>query len=257
MLDLHVHLIGHLDRKATSENIKKYLDVARVKGLKSIGFADHDMYWKELNFELIRETAQDYPDLDVRVGLEVDYREGAEKKISEMLSKYDFDYVIGSVHEINGWMFDMPEEEKHHQDKNPDIMYKNYFKLIEKTASSGLFSTIGHLDLIKIFGVRPLTDVRELAAKALDAIEKNSLTVEINTNGRYKPVGEFYPELKIIKEIIRRGIPITLGSDAHQPETVGRDIWEVCEILLSLGINEVTGFKKRREEVVDIIVPES
>ena len=67
MLDLHVHLLGHLDREATPENIGEFLDRAQALGLKQIGFADHDTYWENLNFELIRKRAKDYPQLQVRV----------------------------------------------------------------------------------------------------------------------------------------------------------------------------------------------
>lgn len=252
MLDLHVHLLGHMDRQATKENLRKYLDTARKRGLKQIGFADHDMYWDELDLDLIRETAEQYPDLQVRIGLEIDYREDDEDKIRSLLSKYDFDYVIGSVHEIRGWLFDIPEEEETYRKKDPDQMYLEYFSLVEKAADSGLFSIIGHLDLIKIFNVRPKTDVRELAAKALDAIRENDLTVEINTNGRYKPVGEFYPELKLIEEIKQKGISFTLGSDAHDPGVIGRDIWEACELLKKIGVKTVTGFKAGKKEYFNL-----
>ena len=252
MLDLHVHLLGHLDREANADNIRTFLEQARTSNLKQIGFADHDMYWEKLKLGLIREVAEEYPDLQVRVGLEVDYREGLEWPIKRLLDSFPFDYVIGSVHQLDGWFFDSPGEEEKHKCCDPDKYYRQYFDAVEKAASSGLFDIIGHFDLIKIFNMRPHTDVRTLAASALRAIKEQGLVVEINTNGRYKPVKEFYPELKLIEIMKEMGIPFTLGSDAHDSVAVGRDISEVCHMLKELNIDYVVGFKQRKPQKIAI-----
>lgn len=247
MLDYHVHLTGHKDRLANETNIREYLDQARKCGLKEIGFADHDYYFEELNLPLIREIAKDFPDLKVRIGLEVDYRPEEERKIKELLAQFSFDYVIGSVHEINGWAFDLPGQEEEHRSRNADRMYQEYFSWIEMAAASGLFTTIGHLDLIKIFGIRPQRDVLELADSALTRVKEKEIVLELNTAGRYKPVGEFYPETKLLQEICRRGIPMTLGSDAHRAEDVGRDLSEAAMLLKGLGIPNLVGFDQRKK----------
>lgn len=248
MLDLHVHLLGHMDREATKENIRSFLAEAQRKDIRQIGFADHDMYWEDLNFDLLREVGSEYPELQVRVGLEVNYEEGREKKIAKMIESYPFDYVIGSVHQIGGWFFDFPEEEKTHLRRDPDSLYREYFSLVEKAASSELFDIIGHFDLIKIFKIRPRTDVRVLADHALQAIKDYGLALEINTNGRYKPVQEFYPEIKLMPVIHKMEIPFTLGSDAHESSVVGRDLYEACQLLKDIGVNEIVGFSQRRKE---------
>lgn len=250
MLDLHVHLIGHMDRKVTRETIHSFLEEAGRKQIRLLGFADHDMYWNHLNFELIREVAADYPELKVRVGLEVDYQEGKEENIAKMLRSFPFDYVIGSVHQIGGWFFDYPEEEAAHLKRDSDKLYQEYFSIVEKAASSGLFNIIGHFDLIKIFKIRPKTDVRILAAPALKAVKEHGLALEINTNGRYKPVQEFYPEWKLMELISKMEIPFTLGSDAHESGVVGRDIPEVCQLLKRMGVKNVVGYTGRKKELM-------
>jgi len=112
-----------------------------------------------------------------------------------------------------------------------------------------LFDTIGHFDLIKIFNVRPQTDVRILAGDALEAIKEHGLAIEINTNGRYKPVHEFYPEFKLMELIQNMEIPFTLGSDAHEPGVVGRDLHEVTGLLKTINVKNVVGFTKRKKEL--------
>lgn len=243
MLDLHVHLLGHNDREANVENIRAFLDRASKLGLREIGFADHDYYWEQMNFLLIREVAKEYAHLDVRIGLEAEYRPNEEGRIKHMLEQFPFDFVIGSVHEINKWAFDIPEEEHMHHQKDPDALYSDYFNVVLSAAKSGLFTTIGHFDLIKVFGVRPKTDILVLADEALTAVSEQGLVLEVNTNGRYKPVHEFYPEQRLMEEIQRRGIDFTLGSDAHSAEVVGRDIEEACQLLRRIGVHSVIGFE--------------
>ena len=242
MLDMHVHLLGHNDRKANRENIRAFLDEASRRGLKEIGFADHDYYWEQMNFPLIREVAKDYPGLAVRIGLEAEYRPHEEGRIKDLLEQYPFDFVIGSVHEFDGWIFDIAEEEHAHHEKDADQFYGRYFEVVTLAAKSGFFTTIGHFDLIKIFGVRPKKDILILAEEALTAVAEQGLVLEINTNGRYKPVQEFYPERRLIEEISRRGIDFTFGSDAHCAAVVGRDIAEASQLLLQIGVHSVVGF---------------
>jgi len=93
MLDMHVHLLGHNDREANRENIRAFLDKASRCGLKEIGFADHDYYWDQMNFPLIREVAADYPGLAVRIGLEAEYRPHEEGRIKHLLGQFPFDFV--------------------------------------------------------------------------------------------------------------------------------------------------------------------
>ncbi|MEL1134252.1 histidinol-phosphatase HisJ family protein [Desulfitobacterium sp. THU1] len=248
MLDMHVHLTGHEDRLATAENIREYLEQARRIGLKEIGFADHDYYYQDLDLPLIRKVATEYPDLKVSIGLEVDYRPEEEGKIRAILRQFPFDFVIGSVHEVNTWIFDLPEAEPMHHQRDADKMYEEYFAWVEQAAASGLFTTLGHFDLIKLYGVRPQTDVLSLADAALTRIQEMGLVVELNTAGRYKPVGEYYPEVKIIRDIQRRGIGMTMGSDAHQAGHVGRDLDLATQLLKECGIKECIGFCQREKE---------
>ncbi|CAA7602927.1 histidinol-phosphatase [Acididesulfobacillus acetoxydans] len=246
MLDLHVHLTGHRDRPADRENVRAFLRTAAAKGLREVGFADHDLYYEDLNLPLLSEVAAEFPGLKVRVGLEVDYRPGEEEKVRGILASFPFDYAIGSVHEIRGWAFDAPGQEQRHREAEPDRLYRDYFGLVVQAARSGLFTTLGHLDLIKIYGVRPKSDILELAEETLAAAAETGCAIEINTNGRNKPVGEFYPEERLLKEIIRRHVPITLGSDAHEAAAVGRDLAEAAGMARRLGAEALVGFEQRR-----------
>ncbi|MDR1069769.1 MAG: histidinol-phosphatase [Gracilibacteraceae bacterium] len=233
--DTHVHLLGHRDRPATPENIRLFLDAAARRGLSLIGFADHEEYLEDMRPDLLRAAAREYPGLRVLVGAELDYRPGEENRIREALRRHDFDFCIGSVHDLAGRAIDRTPEEAASLALPPDELYSRYFDCVAQAAASGLFTVLGHIDLVKIFGVRPAAPVEELAAPALDAIAAAGCAIELNTNGRYKPVGEWYPSPPLLKAAVRRNIPVTTGSDAHAPDQVGREIEAAAAALEELG----------------------
>lgn len=55
----------------------------------------------------------------------------------------------------------------------------------------------------------------------LKSVKKNNMVVELNTSGMRKDVREIYPNLNILPMIKELELPITIGSDAHNPNQVG------------------------------------
>ncbi|MCL1851896.1 MAG: histidinol-phosphatase HisJ family protein [Peptococcaceae bacterium] len=249
LLDLHTHIMGHMDRPTQAGYIREFLERARVVGLLEIGFSDHDYYEPHFDFALIRGIAHEYPDLRVRLGIEFDYVPGREERIAAIIERYDPDYAIGSVHQINEWAFDMDTHSVEEHNKQPltfDEIYRAYFGLVRQAAQSGLFQVIGHFDLIKINGMRPDSDVLKLADGALQAITDHDLCVEINTNGLNKPVREFYPETRLVSALASRGSAFTLGSDAHEAGRVGENIDAAANLLRSCGVRHVYSFERKK-----------
>ena len=110
--------------------------------------------------------------------------------------------------------------------------------MLEKLAGSGLFHTLGHMDLVKKFGYRPEEDVSDAFCRVLDAVAKNNMLIEINTSGLDKPVKEMYPSPDILRAAVDRNIGITLGSDSHAPEEVGRHFADALKLLRGLGCDK-------------------
>jgi len=261
LVDYHIHtrFCGH----ATGE-MWQYVEEAVQKGFREIGFSDHfplieradprlAMSWEQLPIyiEEVDCLARKYSGLiTIRKGVEVDYEPHLEKRIREALQVYDFDYVYGSVHNIGGWQFDSPREQDRWEHCDVEKTYKDYFHLVQKAAGSGLFDIIAHLDVVKKFGYRPARDYFGLIQETLDVIKEAGLAVELNTSGLRKPVGEIYPDLKTVEESIRRGLPVTFGSDAHRPQEVGQDIAHYLKELKGLGLTAVAVFANRKRSLV-------
>ncbi len=246
LVDYHVHVQGHNDREYSYEELSKFVKRAEERGLTEIGLADHDRYWEKIDLEVVRQVARHFPGVIIRVGLEVGYVPGKEEIIRRKFAKFPLDYVIGSIHEINGWYFDHPAYIAEYTYWDPDELYECYFSLVEKAVKSGLFDIVGHLDLIKIFNVRPRKPVLDFMPSLLKEIKNNGLVVEVNVNGLNKPVKEIYPEKCILEKCFQKGIPVTLSSDAHKSEDIGKGVKMGVELLREVGYKKIAGFERRK-----------
>jgi histidinol-phosphatase (PHP family) len=190
--------------------------------------------------------------LPVRLGIEADYFPGAEGAIRAIVGQAPFDYVIGSVHWIGSWGFDLLGVEGLWDGRDVTQMYREYFALLGQAARSGLFHIMAHPDLIKVMGHRPSAtlDLEALYAEAAEAFCAGGVAVEVSTAGLRKPVGELYPDPAFLRACQRRGVPLSLASDAHQPEDVGRDFTQAVALARDCGYREVATFSGGRRRTV-------
>lgn len=253
-IDYHVHAIGHEHRLHNEENILKYIDYARINKVKEIGFADHDRYlYEKLDLNLYEKVQKKVQDVRIKVGLEIDYFPDQIPEILKKVNYFPYDYIIGSVHYIGKWMFDNDQEKKEYKDWDHDKLYEKYISLVAESAKKELYDILGHIDLIKIFGIKPVKNKPEnIFAPYLKEIAKTGLVVEINTNGLNKPTKEIYPSFPIIELLFENNIPITLSSDAHHPEEVGRDLDKARDQATKVGYRKIPVFSKRKINYINI-----
>ena len=250
-IDLHNHtpLCNHAEG-----TIGQYIEKAIAEGIDIFGFSDHAPMEFDPKYRMgfdqmrayeeeVRQARDAYADrIEVRLGYEVDWLPGY---MDERVLNTEVDYLIGSVHFIDTWGFDNPEFIGRYEGADLETIWREYFGLVEAMARSGLFDIVGHLDLIKVFKFVPKTDVRSLAAGALDAIKKADMVIEINAAGYRKPIGEAYPSRALLEMAYERGIPITFGSDAHRPEQVGYQKEAIRELARGVGYTEAADFRGR------------
>jgi histidinol-phosphatase (PHP family) len=246
--DYHTHTArcGH-----ASGTPADYVAAARAVGLLAIGISDHLPLLPEPDPELsmpacelgdyvaeVLELKARFPGF-VLLGIEADYRPETVDEVAALLGAWPFDYVIGSVHHIGDWNFDHPAHSAEFDVRQIDEVWAEYFELVGAAADSGLFTILGHLDLVKKFGHRATRFLAPELDRLLSRIGRAGMAVEINTAGLRKPVEEVYPSADILRRLGRAGIPITFGSDAHQPEDVGRDFALAVELARSVGYTEL------------------
>jgi histidinol-phosphatase (PHP family) len=184
--------------------------------------------------------------IDVRLGLECDYFPGYEGWLEQQLQEYDFEYVLGSIH---------PHTEEYVQrywKGDVSEYFRTYFALLADAAETGLFDCLSHPDIIK--NELPsewspdlmMDDVR----RALDRIAGCEVALELNTSGADKLVPEMNPFPEMLVEMRLRDIPVTVGSDAHQPQRVGERFDEALALLAECGYQHVSHYIKRQRHDV-------
>jgi histidinol-phosphatase (PHP family) len=183
--------------------------------------------------------------LPIKLGLEVDYFPGLEDDLEQLLDPYPWDYLLGSVHFVDGVAVDQRPGLVH--ELEVEDAWRRYFEWLCAAARSGLFDVLSHPDLVKIFGLRPSNEqIRDLHVQAADAIEEAGVCVEVSAAGLHKHVGELYPDRELLALCHERGVPITLASDAHEAAHVGRDVDRAAELAEEIGYSTVTVFDARQ-----------
>ena len=262
IVDYHMHLRapdGSIDH--TVEAVERFVEVAAARGLDEIGFTEHVYYFREFDrfVEHPYQRSRIGHDLDaycdavaegkrrglpVKLGLEVDWAAGREGELLELLQPYPWDYLLGSVHIVDGEAVDM--EPGLWGRLSVEDVWSRYFEAVGVLAASGLVDVLAHLDIVKIFGRRPpAAVVAEHHAAAAAAVGESGMAVEVSTAGLRKPVGELYPAPDLLAGCREHGAGATLASDAHVAGDVGRDFPAAIELLRAAGYETVTVFDGR------------
>jgi len=252
LADYHIHPDFSFDADGTMD---QFCEAAIKKGLTEICFTTHYDVDRRLpeHHQKMRidgklvpvsiENISDYVDaaakaadkyigheLVVQCGLEVGWFPGCEDEIGPLLKKYDYHYVIGSVHLVGD--IDICNEKsmksapsKYDLDTFADMAFDDLIK----SAECGLFSTLGHIDMYKKYGVQvygdKIANIHEgRINKLFQAMIENECGLEINTASLRKGFSEYYPSMAIINSARSAGVRIVaVGSDAHRPEEVAYD----------------------------------
>jgi histidinol-phosphatase (PHP family) len=187
--------------------------------------------------------------IQVYAGLEVDFIPG---KISPFDFKDRLDYTIGSVHFAdNGWEIDNTYDIfldglTSNFDGSIRKAIARYFGLTREMVKTTPPNIVGHMDKIKMHnrGNRFFQEeepwYREQIDLTLDTIAEAGCIIEVNTRGIYQnKTDTTYPSPWILREILKKNIPITLSSDAHHPDDLVNRFPETARELANIGFKKI------------------
>jgi histidinol-phosphatase (PHP family) len=269
LTDYHLHLRPdeegtEAERYFTAENVDRYLAAAEEHGIEELGVSEHVYRFRQAldvwRHPFWEEQARD--DLDaycefvratpLRLGIEADYVPGSEDRMASLLEARPFDYVVGSVHFVDGGAVDHPDHDLWRSEGDPDRNWRRYFETLAEAARSGLFDLLGHPDLIKMWGEErphPQRDPRFYYEPAVEAIAEAGIAVEVSTAGLRKPVGEIYPAPELARMCVEAGADFSLSSDAHTPDQVGYGYEPALAFLRKLGVERICVFEGRERRL--------
>lgn len=187
------------------------------------------------DFQRVREMLQD-SSFKMLLGLEVDYFHENHIQVAERLSKYPFDYMIGSVHSAGEFSIDHDIKDWIGLSQSKiDGIWDVYWSKLEGDAKWDFVQIIGHFDLPKKFGFKPSRDQFDKAVSVLETVRDNGKAIELNTAGWFKECKEQYPSLRLLKVACEMKIPVVISADAHYAEHVTRNFENALQTLREAG----------------------
>ena len=248
LTDCHIHsgLLKH-----TKNSPKEFIAEAINNNYKTIVFVEHFSYifaiskfkkWS-LNYDTLviknaqkqnreTKTLKEYKtimteikskyDLNILIGLEVDFYSDHLNKIKSILKKCKFDLILGSCHYIKNPKtqqyihISSIEFEQLLNEQGEQYVYEEYFKTLELAIDTKSVDYIAHLDYLKkkIKNYK-YSKVKIYIEKIIDKLIEKNVGLEVNIKGVFD-VGESYPSKSIIKKYIKKGgKKLIFGSDSH------------------------------------------
>ena len=256
IVDYHMHLRApdeSLDHSV--EGVERFVEVAAEREIDEIGFAEHVYYFEQTRplwttashvkhchhdiepyVEAVTEAKRQ--GMPVKLGIEVDYVPRREEETAELLAPYPWDYLLGSIHFLGDAGID--GEPTLIEEVGVEAAWQRYYEALGHAAESKLFDSLAHPDLVRMHGPEIPWDWDAVA----DSLEGACL--EVSSAGLHKPHEKLYPNAELLAAAHERGRPITLASDAHIPQNVGRDLDKAIDHARAAGYDSVTVFDQRQ-----------
>lgn len=205
------------------------------------------------SLEAVRNAAAQFPNLEIRLGVELEYRREWRAAYDRLLAAVPFDFVLGSVHVVDGLnisggrevdAFFLPRSERE--------AYEAYFNELDEMVEWGAFDVVAHFDLIKRYGHRHyghylVHNYRSIIEPTLAKMARRGIGIEINTSGVSQAPGVPYPEPEILEWARYVGVDrLTLGSDSHAPDRFAQGLAEGVQLARDTGWTEFTLYEARR-----------
>jgi histidinol-phosphatase (PHP family) len=252
--DYHVHTRWSDGSGTVEEVVRRAAEV----GLPEIAVAEHftpdpgdgEDWWlrpEELGDYVadVRAAAARHDDVRVLLGIEAEFVVGREAELERHLSAWPFDVVVLGIHVVDGFTFDDPALRRDPRWEDPGALLAAYYRTARQAAEWGRFDILAHLDYIGLWGHRPGPDVLPEIDAALDALAASGAAIELNSDRFSDPAGVMYPSVDILRRAHARGIPLTIDSDAHEMEHVGRALDEAIAHARAAGYVETLRLSDR------------
>ncbi len=263
LYDYHMHSNNSSDGK---DPIYEMCVKAIDSGLKEVAVTDHfepslgnekypyynaDKYF----FEMLKTESAFAKDLKIKCAVELGqphlYPEYSEK----LIESHPYDFVLASAHKMKD---NKDFGEITYNEQNVSYYCIRCLDELKALVDWNKYDCVGHLDLIKrytsMYNIKVhLIDYKEKLEEILRKIIQNGKGIEVNTSGLRQFAKECLPGLDIVSFYRQLGGEIiTVGSDAHTAEDVGKGIREGVEMIEQAGFKYITVYKNRQPSMIKI-----
>lgn len=263
--DYHTHSLCSFDGSAPLAELCRAAEDAGLSELcltdhcdlvNTQGKADLSFRWEPVEDQLALARPLFEGRLAVRKGVELGSAWEFPDFARELTSRPGLDFVLGSVHNLSL------------ADGGIDFYYVNYrseadcyfvldryFNCMERLSEMDCWDVLAHI----IYPLRYMNG-RDGQSASLDRYEPQlrrifrrvidtGRGIEVNTC-RGRTIGDWRWVLALYKDC--GGSVLTLGSDAHRPEDVGKGIPQALALLREMGFSHIARYVGRKPELVQI-----
>jgi histidinol-phosphatase (PHP family) len=190
--------------------------------------------------------------LPVKLGLEVDFVPGTETAVLDLIGRYPFDFLVGSIHWIGAWNFMRATARDEFVRRGVRQAWDDYFALASALARSGMVDVLGHVDVIKVANLVPDGSLDDLYEPVVAGAARSGTAVEVSSAGLRREVAEVHPAPRFLELFREAGVPITLASDGHVPAEAGLGHDDVVRAARAAGYTEHLRYDARQRVVVPL-----
>lgn len=237
-------------------------EVAAEAGYGEIGFAEHvdfdpsDQGYGYFNYQAYSRALEELREqfegrLTILKGIEVDFQARFVKDIARFLGECEFDFVMGSVHYLDGPFI--------HEDtlrcRPLEETYRIYARETRALIATGFFDILGHLDYVRSRAVGVFPDeeldrftplLADLAAEAAQA----DLVLEVNVKADRPPV----PGLEVVRAYLDAGgTGVVVGTDSHRLWQFDGGWDRALAYLKRVGAPDVALFRGRERRLSPLV----
>lgn len=257
--DYHIHTGFSTDTDVDPEAMIKS---AIMKGLERICITDHydkdycdgkDLFVfnPEEYMEYMLDLQSRYRGkIDICIGVEIGLQNPLREFYHEFVTKYPFDFVIGSAHLLKGQ--DPYNREVFKGVDDRQSYHEAFLEMLGLIRGFQDYDVLGHIDYVVRYGNHQgeyysYSAYADIIDDILREVINQGKGIEINTAGYKYGLGFAHPHPDIIKRYKELGGEIiTMGSDGHTPEYVAYEFDKARDVLLNNGFKYYTEFKNRK-----------
>lgn len=269
MIDCHTHTTNSPDAESTPlEMVQQGINL----GLDVMAITDHcevNMWYPKEHYkhtfdyddynhaEVLKKSINDSTKLKNEFRNEITILTGVElgqacmdfNLAEKIISRDDLDFVIGSVHQIDGF----PDFFIIDYDKVAiDHLLHAYFLNVLKLCKWGKFDILGHLTYpiryIAEKGIQvDMSQYDGIIEEILQTVIDKGIGIEVNSSGLRQKCGISFPTVEYVQKYRDLGgTVISVGSDAHSVDQLGKNIQDCIDMIKSCGFEYLTYFKHRQ-----------
>lgn len=256
IFDSHMHTEFSSDSKMKIEEViekGKQLNIGTIiTEHMDYNYPEKDLF--RVDCDEFFNTYSKYRSDNLLLGIEIGLAHSIIDKNNKVSTSYPFDFILGSTHSIDD--IDIFSDSRKNTLSKKEYLSKYFEEMIKNISEFDNFDSLSHIDYPCRYSNYDdnelyLSDFSNYFDQVFNIIIKKGKVIELNTKrlNNEKSVQALVEIYKRYKEL--GGKYVTIGSDAHNKESIGANLDVAKYVLKETGLIPVY-FKERKMNIINI-----